>query len=191
MRRKSRLGLCLALFLGFGFSAVFPAIPLSRPRVLLTPDRLAELRQMACYDSKGNKLNGCQATAEWDLFDGQVSTNSTDMGAWNFALAYRKRLFELLWVGAERRLEEKRIFKFFPRTTIECHQDFAAQPKPCELLLVAQHFSAGTTLVTPVEEAALGSAVGLFKFLIVEKKGTIAGKQLRVTPAAFIHQFPE
>ncbi len=87
----------ICLCLGFIFASnlpVFAAISPERPRVLLNPERLAELRQMACYDSHGSRLPGCTATAEWNTWISLVSDRLAngsyeDVFAWHLALLYQ------------------------------------------------------------------------------------------------------
>ena len=54
-----------------------------------------------------------------------------------------------------------------------------------------EHFGTPAALLTPVEEPPLGNPVVAFQFRGMIEQCPVPGKELRVSPAPFIHQFPE
>src|SRR5208337_1242093 len=60
-----------------------------------------------------------------------------------------------------------------------------------ELSLVPQDLGTPATLGTPVEEASFGGTIMCFERRHVTEQGPVSGQELRVAPAALVHQFPE
>ncbi len=63
--------------------------------------------------------------------------------------------------------------------------------KTGEHLLVPEYFCTTAALISPIKEPAFRDPVIFFQGFGFVQERPVAGEELRVTPAPFIHQFPE
>jgi len=109
----------------------------------------------------------------------------------NFTRADGKCFFEFFWIRAKRWFEEQGIVKFVTHATIKCNKNILSELKAGEHLLVPEYFCAVAALISTVEEPAFGDPVIFFQGFGSLQERPIASEELRMSPASFIHQFPE
>jgi hypothetical protein len=69
-------------------AAATSGIPSAHPRLYLVNGRLAELRNLACFDSNGNPIPGCTRSRQAQKFISFMTNTPQKAEVWDWALLY-------------------------------------------------------------------------------------------------------
>ena len=100
-------------------------------------------------------------------------------------------LFQFFQVRSERGFEKKGRVERIPFTPVESNENIFPDRESPDLLLVVEHFCPPATLVTAVKEPSLRDTIVHLQFGIMIKQCSVPRKELRMTAAPFVHEFPE
>jgi hypothetical protein len=99
-------------------------------------------------------------------------------------------LLQLLKIWSKRGFEEEGCIECIAVAAVKSNKDIFSNGEPAQLSLVAENLGPPAAFVTPVKEPPFRNAVMYLEFRCMTKQRPVPGKELRVSPAPLIHEFP-